>query len=66
MTTQREMKEVALAHAIGNQTEEAYARGDLLERRRKLMQAWAAFLAAPPAAAGAKVVTLAGKQPSRG
>ena len=40
---------------------------DLLEkRRRKLMQAWAAFLAAPPAAAGAKVVALAGRQPSRG
>ena len=62
----REIKEVALVHAIGNQTEAAYARGDLLERRRKLMQAWAAFLAAPPAAAGAKVVALAGRQPSRG
>ena len=62
----RELLEVALAHAIGNQTEAAYARGDLLERRRKLMQQWAAFLAAPPAAAGAKVVSLVGRQPSRG
>lgn len=41
----REIKEVALAHAIGGATEAAYARGDLLEKRRELMQAWAAFLA---------------------
>ena len=37
----REILEVALAHAIGNQTEAAYARGDLLEKRRKVMQQWA-------------------------
>ena len=33
--------EVALAHAIGDATEAAYARGDLLEKRRRLMQQWA-------------------------
>jgi integrase len=44
----REIKEVALAHAIGNATEASYARGDLLEKRRRLMQQWAGFLAAPP------------------
>jgi len=55
----RELKEVALAHAIGNQTEAAYARGDLLEKRRKLMQAWVAFLAAPTGES-AQVVPLRG------
>ena len=33
----------ALAHVIGNKVEAAYARGDLLERRRELMEAWADF-----------------------
>jgi integrase len=37
----REIKEVALAHAIGDATEAAYARSDLVEKRRQLMQAWA-------------------------
>ena len=31
----RELLEVALAHAIGDATEAAYARGDLLEKRRR-------------------------------
>jgi integrase len=38
-----EVCEQALAHAIGNKTEAAYRRGDLFEKRRKLMDAWAAF-----------------------
>ncbi|WP_161535236.1 integrase arm-type DNA-binding domain-containing protein [Bradyrhizobium sp. LCT2] len=37
----RELLEVALAHVIGNQTEEAYARGDLLAKRRAIMEQWA-------------------------
>jgi len=32
--------EMALAHRIVDKTEAAYRRGDLLERRRELMQAW--------------------------
>jgi integrase len=36
----RELCEVALGHAAGDATELAYARGDLLEKRRRLMQAW--------------------------
>ena len=36
--------EAALAHTIGNSTEAAYARTDLFERRRALMQAWANYL----------------------
>jgi integrase len=40
-----EVCEKALAHTIANKVEAAYRRGDLLEPRRKLMEAWAAFLA---------------------
>jgi integrase len=39
----RELAESALSHAIGDETERAYRRGDALEKRRKLMQAWARF-----------------------
>jgi integrase len=35
--------EMALAHAIGNQVEAAYRRGDLFEKRTELMAAWAAY-----------------------
>ena len=39
----REIAEAALAHVISNKAEAAYQRGDLLERRRLLMQAWADY-----------------------
>ena len=39
----REVAEMALAHAIENKTEAAYRRGDLLDRRAELMQAWADY-----------------------
>ncbi len=35
--------EMALAHAIGNAVEAAYRRGDLFEKRRRLMRDWAEF-----------------------
>ena len=38
------VSEVALAHTLGNSTEQAYARSDLFERRRDLMQMWADYL----------------------
>lgn len=38
--TSHEVAEMALAHAIANRTEAAYRRGDLFEKRRKLMEAW--------------------------
>ena len=41
----REVAEAALAHKVRSQAEAAYARSDLLDRRRKVMQAWAAYLA---------------------
>jgi integrase len=37
----REIAEAALAHVVGDMTERAYRRGDALEKRRQLMQAWA-------------------------
>jgi integrase len=39
----REIAEQALAHTVGDATERAYRRGDALEKRRKLMDAWARF-----------------------
>jgi integrase len=50
-----EVCEQALAHAIGNKTEAAYRRGDLFDKRRKLMEAWAQFCEQPKEA---KVITL--------
>jgi integrase len=44
-TFPREIAEAALAHVVGDATERAYRRGDALEKRRKLMDAWAAFVA---------------------
>ena len=41
----REVAEAALAHAVRNKVEAAYARSDLFERRRVLMDDWAAYLA---------------------
>ena len=37
----REVAEAALAHVIGDKAEQAYRRGDALEKRRALMEAWA-------------------------
>ena len=51
------VSEAALAHTSGDKIEAAYARGDVLDKRRKLMDAWAAFCASKPAASS-EVVTL--------
>ncbi len=40
----REVAEAALAHVVGNAVEQAYRRGDALEKRRALMKAWEAFV----------------------
>jgi hypothetical protein len=42
----REVCEFALAHVISDKAEAAYARSDLFEKRRKLMNSWAQFLSA--------------------
>jgi integrase len=53
----REVVEAALAHTIRDATEAAYARTDLLERRRPLMEAWGAFCMKPSGGAVADMAT---------
>lgn len=55
----REVAEQALAHKVGDATERAYRRGDALEKRRKLMEAWAKYCERP-AREAAEVVSLHG------
>ena len=55
---QREVAEAALAHAVGDQTEQAYRRSDALDKRRKLMDAWASFCFPTPA----EVVSIADRR----
>jgi integrase len=38
-----EVTETALSHVIGDKSEQAYCRSDALEKRRKLMEAWASY-----------------------
>jgi integrase len=42
----REVAEAALAHKVGDEAEQAYRRGTALEKRRKLMEAWGAYVEA--------------------
>ncbi len=53
----REVVEAALAHRLGDKVEQAYARGDLFTKRRRLMEDWAEFCARPPG----EVVALPGR-----
>jgi len=54
-----EVCEMALAHVIGNKSEAAYRRGDLFEKRRRLMTDWATYCASD-GAASAKVSPIRG------
>jgi integrase len=55
-TFPRAFVEVALGHKVGGKVEQAYMRGDLLKKRRKLMDAWAAYI--EPVAADEKVTPM--------
>jgi integrase len=44
---QNEIVEASLAHVVGGKVEQAYRRGDMFEKRRRLMQQWATFCTAP-------------------
>ena len=46
----RDVAEMALAHTVGSATERAYARSDLFERRKLMMEEWAKFVATTPSA----------------
>jgi integrase len=52
----RELAEAALAHVVGDKAEQAYRRSDALEKRRALMEAWAAYC--EPSSADEKVTLL--------
>ncbi|ROT96502.1 site-specific integrase [Altererythrobacter sp. FM1] len=54
-----EVAEMALAHTIENKVERAYRRGDLFDKRRRLMDDWATYCASD-GAAGAKVSPIRG------
>ncbi len=43
----REVVEAALAHVVRDRTEAAYARSDLFERRRRLMEEWGSYVSGP-------------------
>lgn len=55
----RDVAEMALAHAIGDKVEAAYRRGDLFEKRRRMMADWAKFLAVVEVKRAGNVVALA-------
>lgn len=52
-----DLAEMALAHAIGDKVEAAYRRGDMFDKRRRMMEEWASFCATV-AGSGADVVPL--------
>jgi hypothetical protein len=51
---------MALAHAVGDKVEAAYRRGDLVQKRRDLMEAWAQYCDAEEPTES-RVVRLAGR-----
>lgn len=56
-----EVAEMALAHVVGDKVEAAYRRGDLFDKRRRLMDAWAVYCAKPTAAKSGDVVPMFAK-----
>jgi integrase len=53
-----EVAEMALAHTVADKVEAAYRRGDLFDRRRRIMADWAKFCGAPQDAGQRKVIEL--------
>ena len=54
----REVVEAALAHVVRNKVDAAYMRSDLFERQRRLMEDWAAYLAAGNPSAARTMIAL--------
>jgi integrase len=54
-----EVCEKALAHAVANKAEAAYRRGDMLDKRRLLMESWSTFCSTPTSG---KVVQFSGNR----
>jgi integrase len=59
---QNHVVEMALAHSVSDKVEAAYRRGELLEKRRRLMVDWARFCSTPARKAGDIVVAIRGRQ----
>jgi integrase len=57
-TYERDIAEMALAHKVGDEVEQAYRRGSALKKRRQLMEAWARYIGGVPT-----VVTFASREP---
>jgi integrase len=57
-----EVREMALAHAVGDKVEAAYRRGDLFRKRYQLAEAWARFCEAPAIGDSHKVVVIGGSR----
>jgi integrase len=55
-----EVAEMALAHSVGSKVEAAYRRGDLFDKRRRLMEAWAEYCAKTPSEKGSVIALRAG------
>jgi integrase len=53
--------EMALAHTVKNKVEAAYRRGDLFEKRRRLMHAWASYCSEQPKARANNVTSIRGR-----
>jgi integrase len=54
----REVAEMALAHVVADKTEAAYRRGDLIEKRARLMAEWSTYCASTPRDAGGVVIAI--------
>jgi integrase len=55
---QNEIVEASLAHIVGGKVEQAYMRGDMFEKRRRLMQQFASFCTTAPTGDAQKIVSL--------
>jgi integrase len=53
-----EIREATLGHRLGSEVARSYTRTDLLDRRRRLLEAWAAYISAPSPRTGAEIVTI--------
>ena len=58
-----ELQEMALAHVVSDKVEAAYRRGDMLEKRRRLMADWAQYCATPIKPARSNVTSIRRKAP---
>ena len=55
--------ELCLAHSVGNAVEKSYRRGDLFDKRRAVMEAWASYCESSPVEAGEVVVPMRSAAP---